>query len=145
MSTKYTVRVASNVAYEYWEATSDSYQEMLSAEQELRELKAESGVENAKQQLGGREVEAPKTSGFGQKKASGGGFGNKGRQQSAGEDRFLGKHDGYSINVKNGKYGYYFNAYQKGADPERINANLADGQDPASVSLEDAIAALSEA
>jgi hypothetical protein len=38
MSTKYIVRVASNVPYEYWQAESDTFGEMLEAEAELREL-----------------------------------------------------------------------------------------------------------
>jgi hypothetical protein len=76
--------------------------------------------------------------------AKSGGFGNKGKQQAPDDDRFLGKHDGYGITVKNGKFGYYFNAYNS-ESKDRVNVNLPKGADPAVVTLQDAVDALSAA
>jgi topoisomerase IA-like protein len=75
-----------------------------------------------------------------------GGFGNKGAQQSQPEKVQLGEHDGYSITLyTKGKFGPYVNAYQKGANPERINANLPKGADPSQIDLPAAIEILNEA
>lgn len=75
-----------------------------------------------------------------------GGFGNKGAQQSQPEKVQLGEHDGYSITLyTKGKFGPYVNAYQKGASPERINANLPKGADPSQIDLPAAIDILNEA
>lgn len=146
MATKYTVRVASPVAYEYWEAEADTFQELLAAEQELRELKAEAGGDvtpaqgeaNVKKAFGKTTEQPAKSGGFGGK--GGGG------QQSLPDKIDLGEHDGYKITLyTKGKFGAYLNAYQKGADPERWNANLEKGADPSKVSLEEAVEILSAA
>lgn len=72
-------------------------------------------------------------------------FGNK-AQQSQPEKVQLGEHDGYSITLyTKGKFGPYVNAYQKGANPERINANLPKGADPSQIDLPAAIEILNEA
>ncbi len=140
MSTKYTVRVASPVAYEYWEAEADTFQELLSAEQELRELKAEAGstgaaVETVKKAFG-KTTEVQPTSG---------GFGNKGRQEAEPEAVKLGEHDGYTIEARKSKFGgVYFNAYN-GASKDRINANGPKGMKVSEATLQDAIDALSAA
>jgi hypothetical protein len=138
MPTKYTVRVASNVQYEYWEAEADTFEEMLSAEQELRELKDGNPVAQAT-------ATVKKT--FGNTtNVTKGGFGNRGAQQSQPEKVQLGEHDGYSITLyTKGKFGPYVNAYQKGASPERINANLPKGADPSQIDLSAAIEILNEA
>lgn len=74
-----------------------------------------------------------------------GGFGQK-AQQSQPEKVQLGEHDGYSITLyTKGKFGPYVNAYQKGANPERINANLPKGADPSQIDLPAAIEILNEA
>jgi topoisomerase IA-like protein len=140
MPTKYTVRVASNVQYEYWEAEADTFEEMLSAEQELRELKGGSRIEQAVNTV---------TKTFGKtSNVTAGSFGNKGQQsqQSLPEKVELGQHDGYAITLyPKGKFGPYVNAYQKGANPERINANLPKGADPSQIGLPEAIEILNEA
>lgn len=76
-----------------------------------------------------------------------GGFGNNRGQQAQGstDARELGEHDGYKITARSGKFGPYFNAYQKGADPERINANLPKGMSLEQATLQDAIDTLSAA
>lgn len=141
MSTKYTVRVASPVAYEYWEAEADTFQELLSAEQELRELKAEAG--------GGSVAQATETvkKAFGKTTTvqSSGGFGNQGRQEAEPEAVKLGEHDGYTIEARKSKFGgVYFNAYNA-ASKDRINANGPKGMKVSEATLQDAIDALSAA
>lgn len=146
MSTKYTVRVASPVAYEYWEAESDSYEGLLEAEQLLREHRAEAAGDVTPAQ-----GEANVKSSFGktteQKPAFGGGSsafggGNKGRQESNGDNRDLGEHEGYKLSVWKGKFGWCFNAYNPNANPKKLYADLERNQDPATVTLDDAIEAI---
>lgn len=147
MSTKYTVRVASPVAYEYWEATSDTFEELLSAEQELREAKAEAGgsgsvaqaTETVKKAFG-------KTTEVGSGSATtGGGFGNKGRQEAEPEERKLGEHEGYTLTIRKGKFGPYFNAYNYETKDRLPNANAPKGMKVSEATLQDAIDALSAA
>jgi len=147
MSTKYTVRVASPVAYEYWEATSDTFEELLSAEQELRELKAEAGGSGSVQQATETVKKTfGKTTEVGSGSATtGGGFGNKGRQEAEPDERELGEHDGYTITARKSKFGgVYFNAYNRDTK-ERINANGPKGMKVSEATKQDAIDALSAA
>lgn len=140
MSTKYTVRVASNVQYEYWEATSDTFEEMLSAEQELRELKDGGATEQAASTVKktfGRTTEVKPKGAFGQGRQS---------QQSLPDRVELGEHDGYTITLNvNGKFGPYINAYNKETKDRLKNTNLPKGMDPSQVDLPAAIEILSEA
>lgn len=146
MSTKYTVRVASPVQYEYWEAEADTFEELLSAEQELRELKAQAGgevppaqgVANVKKAFGNTTEQPSSGGGFG-KKASGFG-GNQGRQESTPDKIELGKHEGYTITLyTKGKFGPYVNAYNYDSKDKLPNKNLPKGADAASFTLDQAI------
>lgn len=137
MPTKYTVRVASNVQYEYWEAEADTFEEMLAAEQELRELKGESRIEQAvntaKKAFGNTTPVAPA-----------GGFKGRQAQQSEPEELELGEHDGYKIYAKKSNYGgIYYSAFKKGA--ERINSRTIKGATVSQGTLEEAIDKISEA
>ena len=152
MPTKYTVRVASPVQYEYWEATSDTYEEMLSAEQELRELKqtttngGDPQQERAIQNLnnGGLRTSLPGLSGGQAKPAAlGGGLGgNRGQQaQQGGRDEIeLGKlDDGTVITVHpTGKYGPYVKAYVPSTKDKHF-ANLPKGASPEQIDLATAV------
>lgn len=145
MSTKYTVRVASPVAYEYWEATADTFEEMLSAEQELREVKAEAGGSGT---VAAATETVKKAFGKTTEVASGGaasGFGNKGRQEAEPDERKLGEHEGYTITARKGKFGVYFNAYNFDTKDRLPNANAPKGASVSQVTLQDAIDALSAA
>lgn len=141
MSTKYTVRVASPVAYEYWVAEADTFEELLAAEQELRELKAEAGgnqpaqaVETVKKAFG-RTTEVK----------SSGGFGNKGRQEEEPDERKLGEHEGYTLTIRKGKFGPYFNAYNFDTKDRLPNVNAPKGMKVSEATLQDGIDALSAA
>jgi hypothetical protein len=139
MPTKYTVRVASPVQYEYWEAESDTFEEMLAAEQELRELKeqgqaAQAAVSTVKKTFG-QVTEVKPAGAFG-----------KGRQaqQSEPEEVELGEHDGYKVYAKRSKFGgVYYRAYKKGE--EAINSKSVKGMTVSQATLEQAIELLSEA
>lgn len=136
MSTKYTVRVASPVAYEYWEATSDSYEEMLAAEQELRELKdqaaTDGAVETVKKTFGKTTEQPAKKSGFGSS------------QQSLPDKIELGEHEGYTITLNKGKRGWYANAYNFKSRDRLDNKSLPKGVDPGKFTLSEAIELWSE-
>jgi len=144
VSTKYTVRVASPVAYEYWEATSDTFEELLSAEQELRELKAAAGSGD----VSPAQAESNVKKAFGSTtEVSGGVFGgNKGRQEAEPDERKLGEIEGYTITARKSKYGgVFFNAYNFETKDRKPNVNGPKGMKVSEATLEDAIAAYREA
>jgi len=157
MPTQYTVRVASPVQYEYWEATSDTFEELLAAEQELRELKDQGGGETAQavatvKKAFGNTTTQPATSSFGQKAGGGGattGFG-KGQQaqQELPDEVKLGEHEGYKVtlNVKGqwAKFGPNVAGYNFETKDRLKPANLPKGMSPDQVDLETAIALLAE-
>lgn len=143
MSTKYKVRVQSPVPYEFWEAETDTYEELVDAAAELNDLKAQAGgdvtpaqgVANVKKAFGKTTEQAPAKTGFGS---------SQGKQESAPDKRELGKHEGYTITINNGKFGYYANAYNYDSKDKLPNKNLPKGADPASFTLEQAIELWSE-
>jgi topoisomerase IA-like protein len=143
MPTKYIVRVASNVPYEYWQAESDTFAEILEAEQELRELKGgvdvaqekaistltSNGVRTSLPGLATQKPAAPRLGGGGQQQ----------RQQY--DDVELGKlDDGTVITVHpTGKYGPYVKARNIPGREKAVFANLPKGAGPEQIDLATAI------
>lgn len=146
MAIKYTVRVASPVAYEYWEAVADSYQELVQAESELQQHRAEQagGPDAAEKQA----VETLQKGGLvgglpGLKKsAPAGGKWQPGKTEDF-NGKVLGEHDGFTVRIQNGNYGWYFNAYNKDTK-DRLNANFPKGLSPEQATLEIAVETLNE-
>lgn len=146
MSTKYKVRVQSPVPYEFWEAETDTYEELVDAAAELNDLKAQAGgdvtpaqgVANVKSAFGKTTTISGGGGAFGKP------AGSQGKQESAPDKRELGKHEGYTITINNGKFGYYANAYNYDSKDKLPNKNLPKGADPASFTLEQAIELWSE-
>lgn len=125
--------------YEYAEVRSEDFADFVEACANVVDHAGTGGSETAKA------VETVKKTFGNTTNVTKGGFGQK-AQQSQPEKVQLGEHDGYSITLyTKGKFGPYVNAYQKGASPERINANLPKGADPSQIDLPAAIEILNEA
>ena len=141
MSVKFMRRYATG-DYEYAEIEADNFNEFVEADAALADHVSGQAVTKAVERVKsafGKVTEVKSSGGFGNKS---GGFSS---QQSLPDSIELGEHEGYKISVyTKGKYGPCFNAYQKGASPEKWYANLPDGADPTQVTLEDAISALAE-
>lgn len=131
MSVKYTQRFVTG-DFAYAEIEADDFNEFVEA------------TANLTDHLGGvattQAVEKVKSS-FGKTTtvSGGGSFGNKGKQESTPDKIELGKHEGYTITINNGRFGYYANAYNYDSKDKLPNKNLPKGADPASFTLEQAI------
>jgi len=147
MSVEYMRRFATGLGqYEFAEVRSDQFEEFVEGAANLADYVSSNGGEVTPAQA---EQNVKKAFGKTTEVKSSGGFGNKSggfsSQQSLPDSIELGEHEGYKISVyTKGKYGPCFNAYQKGASPEKWYADLPKGADPAKVTLQDAIEALAE-
>lgn len=163
MAIKYTVRIASRKTYEFWEATADTFAEMVEAEAELRDHSNGGGVDpqpgdQAQEQaigalqrqglvrslpgLNGGGRPAPDFAPAGAQEAVQPLW--RGTQQgSASDEKYLGEIDGYKVTAKKGDYGPYVNFYNP-TTKDRQNANLPKGVSIERVTLDQAVQALND-
>lgn len=144
MSVEYMRRFATGLGqYEFAEVRSDNFEEFVEGAANLADYVAGSGGEvtpaqaeqNVKSAFG--KTTTVSGGGFGAKKSGFGG--NQGKQESTPDKIELGKHEGYTITINNGKFGYYANAYNYDTKDKLPNKNLPKGADPADFTLEQAI------
>lgn len=135
MSVEYTQRFVTG-DFAYAEIRADDFAEFVEASANLSDhLGTAAAVETVKKTFG-KTTTVP---------ATGGGFGNKGKQEAEPESVDLGEHDGYTVQARKSKFGgVYFNAYHAGTK-ERLNANGPKGLKVSEATLQDAIDALSAA
>lgn len=129
MSVKFMRRYVTG-DYEYAEIEADDFNEFVEADAALADhvggQAVEKAVEKAKSSFG-KTTTVEKKSGFGNS------------QQSLPDEIELGEHEGYTITIRSGKFGWYANAYNRDTKERLKNQNLPKGVDPGKFTLAEAI------
>lgn len=130
MSVKFMRRYATG-DYEYAEIEADDFNEFVEADAALADhvggQAVEKAVEKAKSSFGKTTEQPAKKSGFGSS------------QQSLPDKIELGEHEGYTITIQSGKFGWYANAYNRDTKERLKNQNLPKQADPGKFTLAEAI------